>query len=103
LWFTLKRAPADVDASAIVQIKKNASGTGDGLLYLNGAAGTAALGSITVNSATSLTIVLDETATDDLEPEDALYYDIQMLVSGAVTTITEGVCDITADVTRSVT
>lgn len=106
IWFTVKYDKADTDAQAIIQIKKNTSGSGDGLLYVNGAAAAdATKGSITINDASTgaLTIALDESITDDLPIMEGLYYDIQYLVSGAVTTKTESICEIAGDVTRSIT
>lgn len=106
LWFTVKRDKADTDAQAVIQIKKNASATGDGLLYVNGAAAAdGTKGSITISDAATgdLVIALDESITDDLAIEEGLFYDIQYLISSAVSTKTEGVCNIVGDVTRSVT
>ena len=104
LWFTVKAATSDADTAAIFQIKKNASGSGDGLLYVNGAtASSAALGSITVSDATTgaVIIALDETITDDLTPA-SYSYDCQALISGSVSTPDSGTFTITADVTRVV-
>ena len=104
--FTVKTSPDDTDDQAIMRIRKNASGTGDGLQRLNGAAlvspVVAADGSITVNSATSLTITLAARATDDLSDADGLYYDIQYVMASSVLTATAGNCNITADITRAV-
>lgn len=100
--FTVKRNKDDADNDAVIRIRKNASGVGDGLLRLNGEVGTAALGSITVVSATALTINLSAAATDDLVPEQGLYYDIQIIFAASVQTITEGMCDIVADVTKAI-
>lgn len=103
--FTVKNSPNDSDDNAILRIRKNASATGDGLLRLNGAAlvspVVAADGSITVNSATSLTITLAARATDDLVPAD-LYYDIQYIFASSVQTATEGAASISADITRAI-
>ena len=104
LWFTVKAATSDPDTAAIFQIKKNASGSGDGLLYVNGAtASSAALGSITVSDATTgaVIIALDETITDDLTPASYVY-DCQALISGSVSTPDSGTFTVTADVTRVV-
>ena len=102
LWFTVKRDLGDADTDAIIQIDD-----ATGLLYLNGAAASvAANGSITVDDAATgdITIALQEAETDDLVPAQGLYYDVQMLdTSNDVTTMTEGWCHITGDVTRSVT
>jgi len=103
--FTVKRSEDDLDADAIVRIRKAASGLKDGLLILNGATGTAASGSITIDDATlgNITIALAATATDDLKLEKGLYYDIQKIVGTVVTTMGSGVLNVTADITRAVT
>jgi hypothetical protein len=99
LWWTVKLETSDADTAAIVQIEET-----DGLLRLNGAAGTALLGDITVDdeNAGDITITLDETATDDLVPRRNMSYDVQMLTATAVTTLTTGTLHVTADVTRAV-
>ena len=104
LWFTAKWDRDNTDAMAVIQIKKNASGTDDGLLYVNGAAATDALkGSITVSDASTgaIVIAVDETITDDLPPA-GIYYDVQVLNAGTVSTLDSGTLTITADVTRAV-
>jgi hypothetical protein len=104
--FTVKYDKSDSDNDAILRIRKNASGLTDGLLRLNQAAlvapVVAADGSITVDSATALTIALAARATDDLPAVDGCYYDIQLIFAASVQTITEGVCNISADVTRAI-
>lgn len=105
LWFTIKSSHDDADASALLQIKLNASTLLDGLLYVNGTtASSDALGSITVNNATTgaIVIAVDETITDDLAPGE-YYYDVQTLIAGDVATPDSGTFTVTADVTRSVT
>lgn len=99
LWFTAKADKGDADTAAIVQIEETA-----GLVRLNGAAGTALLGDITVTDedAGDITITLDETATDDLVVRSNMSYDVQMLTLTAVTTLTSGTLHVTADVTRAV-
>lgn len=99
LWFTVKACAAGADASAIVQIEETA-----GLLYINGAAaGTPANGSITVDDAVAgdITVALDEVETAKLAAA-ALVYDVQVLDTGAVTTLAAGDALVTADVTRAV-
>lgn len=105
LWFTIKADAGQPDTAAAVQIKKNASGLNDGLIYLNGAAGTAGQGSITIDSAGSgnITIALDEAASLQLPVGGGLHYDIQVLNSGAVTTLAEGMFNVSRDYTRAVT
>jgi hypothetical protein len=104
LWLTVKSDTGDADASSLLMVKKNASLTGDGLLYVNGAtAGDATKGSITVSNATTgaITIAVDESVTDDMAP-GSYSYDVQTLVSGAVTTVDSGTFAITPDVTRAI-
>jgi hypothetical protein len=104
LWFTVKRERNDADTAAILQVvlTNPAAGT-DGLLYLNGAAATAAQGSITVDDAAAgdITIAVDEVATAQLA-DSSCVYDVQVRRStGAVNTLTEGECDINADISRA--
>lgn len=104
LWFTAKWDRDNTDAQSVLQIKKNASGIGDGLMYVNGAtAADATKASITISDASTgaIIIAVDETVTDDLPPA-GIYYDIQVLVSGTVSTPDSGTLTITADVTRSI-
>ncbi len=101
MWFTVKRCLADPDTAAIIQIEHTT-----GLIYLNGTAVPAARnanGTLVDTTTTSATVTLDEVETDDLVPEDGLYYDIQLLTAaGAVTTLTTGPCNIVGDVSRVV-
>lgn len=103
MWFTVKDSLRKADALAILQIEWTAAG-GSELLYVNGAAaadGTKA--SLTPDlGAGSLVITIDESVTDDLIPHDSLGYDVQILVGGTVTTVTEADCAVTADVTRAI-
>lgn len=105
LWITVKAAGVQqADSQSLFQIKKNASGSGDGLLYANGAtASDATKGSITIDSAASgdITIALDESITDDFAPGDYVY-DIQVLNGGTVTTLSEGAFKLVADVTQAI-
>ena len=105
LWFTAKWDRDDPDISSVLQIKLNSPSASDGLLYVNGAAASdSTKGSITVSDDTTgaIIIAVDETITQYLPPA-GLYYDIQVLNSGTVTTPDSGTFTITADVTRSVT
>lgn len=104
LWFTAKWSRDDTDEMAVLQIKKNASGSSDGLLYVNGAAATdATKASITIVDAATgaIVIVVDETITDDLPPA-GVWYDVQVLNGGSVSTPDSGTLTISADVTRAV-
>lgn len=99
LWFTVKTADDDADTAAFIQIEETA-----GLVRLNGAAGTAGQGSITVTDAPTgdLTIALAAAATAQLSAGRRYRYDIQILTASGVTTRTQGICRVSADVTRAV-
>lgn len=103
--FTVKEDVGDIDTASIILIRLNASGSGDGLLYLNGAAAaTAGNGSITIDDAATgdITITLAAAETDDLVPMANLVYDVQMITDSAVSTLSEGRCSVVADVRRAV-
>lgn len=107
LWFTVKDGAGKTDAQAIVQIAKYSSGSGDGLLYLNGApASDATKGSITIDSAAlgNITIALDEAVSKLLVPATNLNYDIKVLNGGNVSELADGTSkfNIRADYTRTV-
>jgi hypothetical protein len=96
IWFSIKSNPADDDTASLAQVV-----TSTGLLYLNGASGTANQASITVDNATTgnLTIVLSAPATAQLS--DGYYtYDIQALIGTTVSTLLYGNFHIITDVTR---
>lgn len=99
LWFTLKESENDTDAQSIIQIIE-----GTGLVYLNGAAGTAVQGSITVTDAATgaLTIAVAADATDEVELASNLYWDIQFAAGAVVQTIAEGKFVVIRDASRAV-
>lgn len=99
LWFTVKNAYGDADSASVIQIEET-----DGLKYLNGAAGTAAAGDITVDDAAAgnITITLNAASTAALTATGGLRYDVQMLTASGVSTLTAGSCTVSADVTRAV-
>lgn len=100
VYFTVKQDSADADSASIIQIV-----TSTGLLYLNGAAGTAAKGSITITDEATgdITIALDESETAKLNP-GSYSYDVQVVrTAGTVSTLTEGTFEVAADVTRATT
>lgn len=101
--FTVKSDKLQTDDEATIRIRKNASGVGDGLLRLNGAAPTTETGSITINDEATgdITITLDETATDDLST-GSYSYDIQLITATTVKTLTYGKLTVISDVTRAV-
>lgn len=98
LWFTVKRDADDADSASIIQIEK----TG-GLLYINGAVGTAGNGSLTINDVPTgdVTIVLNASETAKLNTGN-YSYDIQILRSAGtpVSTLTYGEFIVESDVTK---
>ena len=101
--FTVKSDKLQTDDEATIRIRKNASGVGDGLLRLNGAAPTTETGSITIDdeAAGDITITLDETATKELST-GSYSYDVQLITATAVKTLTAGKLIVTSDVTRAI-
>jgi hypothetical protein len=105
LWFTVKNDHEDADTAALVQVKLNATGLLDGLLYVNGAAATNdALASITIDDEDTgaIIVAVDEAITAQLTPGEYAY-DAQVLIGGNTSTPDSGTFTVTADVTRSVT
>ncbi|MEL7626995.1 MAG: hypothetical protein AAGU15_09070 [Anaerolineaceae bacterium] len=103
LDFTVKLVSGELDDAARIRLRKNASGTGDGLLRLNGAEyATATDGSIVIDDLTTgdIEIKLMAAATQDLVPGNYVY-DIQLITANEVKTLTSGTCKVTADVTRA--
>lgn len=99
VYFTVKRDTADADTAAIIQIEKTA-----GLKYINGAAGTPANGTLTIDDEATgdITIALDEVETAKLDP-GAYSYDVQVVrTAGSVSTLTAGTFEVAADVTRAI-
>jgi hypothetical protein len=96
LWFTLKDDLGDADTAALAQIEETA-----GLVYLNGAAGISAQGSLTVTDedAGNVAIMIAAAATAQLANSFNNHYDIQIL-AGTVRTLTVGMCQIRGDATR---
>jgi len=104
LDFTVKRSKNDSDDEAIIRIRKNASGVGDGLLRLNGEEATASDGSLVIDDETAgnITVNLAASAMAELTAWSGYYYDVQEITATAVDTKTEGLFVVSADVTRAV-
>lgn len=99
LWFTVKSSLSDLDAASRIQIEETA-----GLVYLNGAAGTALDGAITVDDedAGDITITLAAAASAQLAP-GSYSYDLQWFDGDdAIHTLTVGAMRVVGDVTRAV-
>lgn len=105
LDFTVKEEKQDTDDNAIMHIRKNASGVGDGLLRFNKAeAADATKGGITIDDlvAGDITMTLAADLTDDLAADSGLYHDVQEITATTVTTKADGRFTVIADVTRAV-
>lgn len=98
LWFTAKHSTNDPDTASVIQIEETA-----GLLYFNGAAATAAHGSLTVTDedAGNIDIVIKGASGASLVP-GALVYDVQMLIDVDPTTKAQGYAEVVGDVTKAV-
>lgn len=108
IYFTIKSSQYDADSASILQIEENNPGAlTDGLLYLNGAAGTAAQASLTVNQAGgTVAIWISHAATAQLAAASNLYYDIKCLTSDTPDNsqvLTGARCNILAITTRAIT
>lgn len=104
LWFTVKEDQNHADTSALVQVELTAPAAGtDGLQYINKAAATtAANASITVNSGTSITVMVKGVETAKLTPGTGLYYDVKAIInSDGPDLLGEGSFTIDADTTRA--
>lgn len=104
LDFTVKRVAGELDDAAKIRLRKNASGTDDGLLRINGAEyATATDGSIVIDDLTTgdIEIRLNANATSELVPGNYVY-DVQLITSNNVRTLTAGKLEVVADVTRAV-
>ena len=96
--YTAKMDTASADTEAIIQVDNVT-----GLIRINGAAGTAGNGSLTVDDATLGNITIVVNAAEMATVEGVLLYDIQgITAAGVVTTVSDGGRHtITADVTRA--
>lgn len=99
LWFTVKRWYDDADDDAVLMIVE-----GVGLTRLNGAAGTAGQGSVTVTDEATgdLTVVIAAAASAQLLPRETYLWDVQALLAGGVVTRAQGAFTVVGDVTRAV-
>lgn len=103
VWLTVKRAVGDADADAIAQLLVSNPGVAtDGLQRLNGAAGTAAQGSLVVTQAAgTIAITLSDTAAASLTVRDGLLYDVKVKTASGTQVLTSGTLDIAAVVTQA--
>jgi len=105
--FTVKKKARDDDDDAILRVRKNSSGIGDGLLRLNGAVATATDGSITIVDQVvgNITVNVMAAESSELTVDDNLFYDVQKITTPDedVTTLRRGYCSVSEDITRATT
>jgi len=99
LWFTVKRDDDDIDSESLIQVEETA-----GLLYFNGGAATAGNATLVVDDEDAGNVTITVVASDmaDLGQIDDAKYDLQMLVSTTISTVTSGVFNLELDQTRAV-
>jgi hypothetical protein len=98
LYLSVKSSPNDADTASIIQLEKTA-----GLLYLNGAAGTAGNGSLTVTDATLGNITATLTPTESVKIACTTYfYDVKKITASGASTCTQGKIEFVSTVTKAV-
>lgn len=103
-YFTVKaNVQDDLDEQSIIQIVVSSTPAGtDGLLYLNGATGTLADGTLAVG-ASDVTVTLEDDATALLEDCQGLVFDVKFLIGSSKSTVPKrGTVDIALTATRTV-
>lgn len=92
IYLTAKASQNQLDSQAAIRIRVSNPGVGtDGLLYLNGAAATAALASLVVSQvAGTVAITITDDATAQLSPGQNLTYDIKAITSAGTSTVLTG-------------
>lgn len=91
LWFTIKRNKASDDTEALIHVEVSDPPAGtDGLIYVNGAGATNTDAAITVLSNTSIQVVIEIGAMEQLGPAAELFYGVKKLVSTRPLTVSEG-------------
>lgn len=105
VYWTVKRATSEADTDAILQlVETNPSAGTDGLLRVNGAAGTAGNGSLTVDQAAG-TVVIDlvMTVCDDLALATGLVWSLKALhPTSAATLLATGTVNVLGQATMAV-
>ncbi len=104
IYWTVKRATSEADADAILQIvETNPSAGTDGLLRINGAAGTAASGSLTVDQAAgTVAIALVDDVTDDLALATGLVWSLKAIATSTSTLLATGTLHVLGQATAAV-
>lgn len=88
-FVTVKASKRDADSAALLQLLKSnpASGVNDGLLYVNGQAGTKTHGSLVVDEdANTVEFTVADDATALLRKEQTGYWDIKFILSDGTST-----------------
>jgi hypothetical protein len=106
IYLTAKGSERDADSAAKVQlVETNPGALTDGLLYLNGAAGTAAQGTLTIDQAAgTIAITLTDESTDDFTTRWSGAYDVKcLLADGTSQILTYGAFTIALTETKAIT
>lgn len=102
LIFTMKTDPGHDDDEAVLQIRLDDPSADDGLLvFLAAPAVDASQGFLTVLSSTSVKVTLAAAYAAQFAVLRGGVYDLQMDISGTITTLTAGQFTVNADVTRA--
>lgn len=101
--FTVKRDTEDADADSVFYVRLNAPDVGSGLIYFEGIASpTAGQASITVVSATAITITLAAATADDA-PLGDFHYGVKYISASGVTQASRGgIFTVAADLPLSI-
>ena len=105
IYLTIKDSLAKTDAQSIIQIVETNPGVGtDGLLYLNGAAGTAGNASLTVSQAAgTIAVSIADDTTAALSAQSSLHYDLKAIISGTSSIVLgSGYCNISETATKTI-
>ena len=104
LDFSVKARVSDIDTDAIIWIRKNSSGMADGLLRLLGGSADPTDGEIAIVDLVlgSITVVLEATSSVLLVPQRAMVYEIQLIRSGQVQTLSRGRFDVVPDALHAI-
>jgi len=103
--FVIKDDVSDADTSAVLWVRKNASGLSDGLLKLNKAAIASPVvatdaSMVVGDDDDSVTITVKPVVTKDIAPKKRRY-DLQTIISSVIDTPSKGTFTVDGDITRA--
>ena len=98
LYFAVKDSKDDTDESSRILLT-----AGSGLRYINGSSATSSNGAIVITNASTgaFTATVRAIEMAKLVEDRGMYYDVQVIrTSGCVTTLSEGIFNVSSDITR---